>query len=72
VLLTEQQYLPPPQVSSSEAEERVQWARDMRRLLSPPDMLLADGSVNQEFFKPKKVPAMVACMMCVCVAESSC
>lgn len=44
-----------PQVSTAEAEARIQWAKDMRKLLSPPNMILEDGSVNQEFFKPKKV-----------------
>lgn len=42
------------QLSSTEAEQRVQWVRDMRKLLSPPEMIQADGSVNQDFFKPKK------------------
>ena len=45
------------QFSPTEAEQRVQWAKDMRRALSPPDMLHEDGSVKQEFFKPKKVHA---------------
>ena len=44
------------QLSSSEAGKRVQWVRDMRKLLSPPEMIKADGIVNQDFFKPKKVP----------------
>ncbi|CAL8462744.1 g2277 [Coccomyxa elongata] len=43
------------QVSTTEAENRIQWVKDLRRILSPPDMIAEDGSVNQEFFKPKKV-----------------
>jgi len=29
--------------------------REMRAQLSPPGMLADDGSINQEFFKPKTV-----------------
>ena len=43
------------QLSSSEAEKRLQWVRDTRKVLSPPEMISPDGSVNQDFFKPKKV-----------------
>lgn len=43
------------QLSSSEAEKRVQWVRDTRKVLSPPEMINPDGSVYQDFFKPKKV-----------------
>ena len=33
----------------------MQWVKDMRKLLSPPEMINEDGTVNQDFFKPKKV-----------------
>lgn len=36
-------------------DARAQWARDMRRLFSPPAMLEGDGRIRQEFFKPKHV-----------------
>jgi hypothetical protein len=41
--------------ASTADQERVQYAVDMRQLFSPPGMILPDGSINQEFFKPKKV-----------------
>lgn len=43
------------QLTTSEAGKRLQWVKDMRKMLSPPEMIKADGSVNQDFFKPKKV-----------------
>ena len=41
--------------TSTADQDRVQYAVDMRRLFSPPGMILPDGSINQAFFKPKKV-----------------
>eukprot|EP00192_Tetraselmis_astigmatica_P014485 CAMPEP_0117651266 /NCGR_PEP_ID=MMETSP0804-20121206/1998_1 /TAXON_ID=1074897 /ORGANISM="Tetraselmis astigmatica, Strain CCMP880" /LENGTH=159 /DNA_ID=CAMNT_0005457227 /DNA_START=248 /DNA_END=723 /DNA_ORIENTATION=- len=35
--------------------ERQEWANKLRKVLSPAGMLLEDGSINQVFFKPKKV-----------------
>ena len=57
------------QLSTSEAEKRVQWVKDMRKLLSPPEMINPDGSVNQDFFKPKKVQVLL-CTDCVDVLET--
>lgn len=42
----------PPQESN---QARVDYAIHMRKLFSPPGMLNADGSINQEFFRPRKV-----------------
>jgi len=36
-------------------QEQVAYAIHMRQLFSPPGMLHDDGSINQEFFRPKKV-----------------
>jgi hypothetical protein len=36
-------------------EDRIKYAADMRRLFSPAGMVDADGSINQEFFRPKRV-----------------
>eukprot|EP00879_Flechtneria_rotunda_P007372 GHRR01007733.1.p1 GENE.GHRR01007733.1~~GHRR01007733.1.p1 ORF type:complete len:199 (+),score=46.31 GHRR01007733.1:559-1155(+) len=36
-------------------EARLAYATHMRKLFSPPGMLNSDGSINQDFFKPKKV-----------------
>ncbi|WIA18127.1 hypothetical protein OEZ85_009605 [Tetradesmus obliquus] len=36
-------------------QQRRDYAMHMRRLFSPPGMLHPDGSINQEFFRPKKV-----------------
>jgi hypothetical protein len=35
--------------------ERDEWANKIRKIVSPPDMLNEDGTINQAFFKPKKV-----------------
>ena len=36
-------------------DPRHEWARRMRLLLSPPEMLLANGDIDQEYFRPKQV-----------------
>jgi len=36
-------------------DPRVEWANRMRQLVTPSDALHEDGSLNQDFFKPKKV-----------------
>eukprot|EP00878_Enallax_costatus_P012768 GHUV01013332.1.p1 GENE.GHUV01013332.1~~GHUV01013332.1.p1 ORF type:complete len:206 (+),score=55.18 GHUV01013332.1:187-804(+) len=36
-------------------QARIDYAIQMRRLFSPPGMFNPDGSINQEFFRPKKV-----------------
>eukprot|EP00873_Tetraselmis_striata_P003650 jgi/Tetstr1/423914/TSEL_014537.t1 len=43
------------QPAGQQVSERDAWANKMRRLLSPPGMLAEDGSINQDFFKPKRV-----------------
>lgn len=40
--------------------ERVAWAAAMRKLLSPPGAVAPDGSLVQEFFKPKQARATAA------------
>ena len=35
--------------------EKIAWAAKMRQLLSPEGMCHEDGSINQDFFKPKKI-----------------
>ena len=35
--------------------DRHQYIIDMRRIYSPPNMINADGSINQDFFKPKRI-----------------
>ena len=34
-------------------QDRLQWVVEMRRKFSPPSMLLEDGSINQNFFRPR-------------------
>ena len=36
-------------------KQRQEWAAAMRQLFSPPEMNNKDGTINQDFFKPKKV-----------------
>lgn len=36
-------------------DARVAWANEMRKVVTRPDALNDDGSLNQQFFKPKKV-----------------
>jgi hypothetical protein len=40
---------------AAETEDRIKYAAEMRRLFSPAGMVNADGSINQEFFRPKRV-----------------
>jgi hypothetical protein len=35
--------------------EKVAWAAKMRQQFSPEGMCNEDGSINQDFFKPKKI-----------------
>ena len=35
--------------------EKIAWASSMRQQFSPAGMCNADGSINQDFFKPKKI-----------------
>ncbi|EFJ46448.1 hypothetical protein VOLCADRAFT_105588 [Volvox carteri f. nagariensis] len=35
--------------------DRLQYVIEMRRRYSPPGMVNSDGSINQEFFKPKRI-----------------
>jgi hypothetical protein len=56
---------PPPQIPGPQhqqqqqqppsEQERIAYATRMRQLFSPPGMLQEDGSINQEFFRPKTV-----------------
>ena len=41
--------------AQSVEDARHAWMLEMRRTFSPPGMLNEDGSINQEFFKPKRV-----------------
>lgn len=36
-------------------EERVEWAKSLRLLVSPPEILEADGTIHQEWFRPKLI-----------------
>lgn len=36
-------------------QEKVQWAKNMRLMFSVPEMLHPDGSINQVYFKPKRL-----------------
>ncbi|KAG2486117.1 hypothetical protein HYH03_015212 [Edaphochlamys debaryana] len=42
-------------VDCAPSAERLQYVIDMRRKFSPPGMLNPDGSINQDFFKPRRV-----------------
>lgn len=35
--------------------EKAAWAANMRKMFSPEGMCNEDGSINQDFFKPKKI-----------------
>jgi len=35
-------------------KEKQEWSRKMRLMFSPKDMISEDGSLNQEYFKPKQ------------------
>eukprot|EP00884_Botryococcus_braunii_P004742 jgi/Botrbrau1/14269/Bobra.0368s0002.1 len=43
------------EVTQEQKDKRDVWVRDLRQLFSPPGMLNDDGSINQQFFKPKQV-----------------
>ncbi len=47
--------LQPSTIDCSANDARLQYVIDMRRRFSPPGMLHPDGSINQDFFKPKRV-----------------
>lgn len=34
---------------------KIAWGNEMRRQFSPAGVSLEDGSINQDFFKPKKI-----------------
>lgn len=36
-------------------DARMEWVHNMRRMFSPADMIAEDGSILQDFFKPKQV-----------------
>jgi len=36
-------------------KQKTEWAARLRQILSPPDMLNEDGTIKQDYFKPKKV-----------------
>jgi len=40
---------------SQQLEEKVAWGNSMRRQFSPQGVSLEDGSINQDFFKPKRI-----------------
>jgi hypothetical protein len=44
-----------PQHAADLQQQSVEYATHMRRMFSPPGMLQPDGSIDQAFFKPKKV-----------------
>jgi hypothetical protein len=37
----------------ADPDARAEWAAKLRRLFSPPAMLLPDGSINQDYFRPQ-------------------
>jgi hypothetical protein len=45
----------PPSISGAHFEEKVSWTKEMRKRFSPDGVCNADGSINQEFFKPKRI-----------------
>ncbi len=36
-------------------KQKTEWAARLRQVLSPPDMLNDDGTIKQDYFKPRKV-----------------
>ncbi len=61
-----------PQLPESEASQRLAWVKEMRIKFSPKAMLAEDGSINQEFFKPKTVSQRRnKCMAQDCRSRSS-
>lgn len=46
--------LEPPMQGRTDAE-KIDWVIEMRRKFSPEGMLNEDGTINQDFFKPKRV-----------------
>lgn len=46
-----------PSVAPSQ-DARVEWAKQMRLKFGPSGMLEADGTINQQFFRPKQVVIM--------------
>ncbi|KAK9828761.1 hypothetical protein WJX72_001961 [[Myrmecia] bisecta] len=43
------------EATQAEKDARLDWVRSMRRQFSPLEMLNPDGSIHQDFFKPKRV-----------------
>ena len=40
---------------STTIDDKVAWGNEMRRRFSPPGVSLEDGSINQDYFKPKRI-----------------
>jgi hypothetical protein len=53
-------FLPVLQGAKRTLTKRDEWANKIRKIVSPPDMLHEDGTINQAFFKPKKVSSRTA------------
>ncbi len=47
--------VPPAAPPEPDPDPRKAWVLQMRRAFSPPGMLLPDGGVNQDFFRPRRV-----------------
>ena len=44
-----------PGNAAAAPDPRIAWANEVRKVVTRPDALNDDGSLNQQFFKPKKV-----------------
>jgi hypothetical protein len=40
---------------STTVEDKIAWGNEMRRRFSPKGVSLEDGSINQDYFKPKRI-----------------
>jgi hypothetical protein len=45
----------PAEPSTRETDSRLNWVSEMRALFSPRGVQNEDGSINQEFFKPRQI-----------------
>lgn len=44
-----------PSVKDALFHDKVSWTKEMRKRYSPDGVCTADGSINQDFFKPKRI-----------------
>ena len=58
-----------PRPAQEQLADRLEWVSQMRALFSPAGVQNADGTINQEFFKPKQIVIQTGAPRCLDFAE---